>query len=459
MKNIRIITLAILLIQLNTGCMKEFLDAKPSTSIVQPTTLEEFERLLDNIDAINNGAALGILGTDEYEYSSDATWLSARTATTRNSYIWAKDLYEGEQSLHWNQPYTVIFYANNVLAGLDKIQRSATNNSEWNRIKGWALFVRAFAYYELVNNFAVTYDATTAETDLGVPLRLKPSIDELLPRASVEETYERIFIDLNEATGLLDANMPMARSRPSKAAAHALFARIYLNRRDYTKAELHADMCLALYDKLLDYNSLSKTSTNPFKYNHDEQIYAKLAVSEDSYISTGSNSFIQISTELIDLYTPNDLRLLIFFSKQNDGTYDTKRGYFASYAHPFIGLATDEVYLIKAECAARNDNVLIAMNTLNELLSNRYVSGTFVPTTATSKEDALSKVLLERRKELVWRNSRWDDLKRLNKEGANITLTRTINGQTYTLPPNSPKYIFPIPDNEINFSGIQQNIR
>ena len=136
-----------------------------------------------------------------------------------------------------------------------------------------------------------------------------------------------------------------------------------------------------------------------------------------------------------------------------------KTDYAGIGLYAFTGLATDEVYLIKAECAARRNDVTTAMNYLNNLLVTKWKTGTFVPYTATSSQDALNEILTERRKELVWRAIRWVDIKRLNKEGANITLTRILNGQTYTLPPNSPLYEMPIPSDEISLSGIQQNPR
>lgn len=465
MKRILIIITVSVLIQLSSGCTQDFLDAKPSTNIVQPVTLDEFQKLLDNSDFINKGVGLGILAADEYVYSSDAIWKSLSSATSRNSYIWAKDLYEGMETDHWDVPFTAIFYANNVLAGLDNIDINALNINEWNKTKGWALFVRAYAYYELVNNFAPFYDETTASTDLGVPLRLRPSIDELAQRSTVKQNFDRIFTDLKQATPLLDVGMPAARSRPSKAAAHALFARIYLNMRNYTKAEMHADTCLSLYDSLIDYNTISKTAANPFTYNHDEQIYAKNTPADAGYISSGNNPYVDVSPDLISLYEPNDLRLVIYYKKQSNGTYDMKGRYFGGGSYPYVGLATDEVYLIKAECLARKGESDLAMDVVNQLRIKRWDPNATSPAkpfenlTATNAEDALAKVLIERRKELVWRGTRWDDLRRFNKEGANITLTRTINGETYTLLPNSPKYIFPIPDNEINLSGIQQNLR
>lgn len=456
-------------ILLNGGCTKEFLEAKPNTNILQPTTLVEFERTLDNFFVINRSTGLAIFSSDEYKYSSDALWRSATTATARNSYIWAKDQYEGEISLHWNLPYSTIFYANNVLEGLTKIETNNTNQNQYNNIKGTALFSRAYAYYELVNNFSPMYDIQTMNTDLGVPLRLKASIDLLLPRATVSQVYNQIFDDLNEAAMLLDQDLPAGRTRPSKVAVEALYSRIYLNIGDFTKAELHADACLNMYSRLIDYNTLNKTSTAPFANNHEELIYFKISLNNPSYNMTGavngSNTYIQITDELINLYESNDLRKNIFYVQQVDGSYDMKRGYAGSVLSNFTGLATDEIYLIKAECLARRNEVTASMTWLDKLRFKRWNPSATIPSKqyqnlmAIDAADALSKVLLERRKELVWRGIRWDDLKRLNKEGMQITLKRTLNGEEYILIPNSPRYVFEIPADEINLSGIKQNDR
>jgi hypothetical protein len=100
------------------------------------------------------------------------------------------------------------------------------------------------------------------------------------------------------------------------------------------------------------------------------------------------------------------------------------------------------------------------MNDLNTLLMTRWKTGTFVPYQAANADDALQQILTERKKELLFRGTRWADLRRLNKDSKfAMTLTRIINGVTYTLPPNDPRYAMPIPDNEISLSGIPQNAR
>lgn len=449
----------IITIVLNAGCKKEFLDAKPSSTILQPTTLDDFQALLEQNSFYS--PALGSLASDEYNYISDAVWLSARSTTERNSYTWAKNLYEGEIGKgDWEAPYTCIFYTNNVLAGLNNV-KDDKDIARLNFLKGWALFLRAFSYFELVNSYATAYDPNSANVDLGVPIKLDPSVDDIRPRSTVQQTYNQILNDLKTATPLLDPSLQFNnRERPSKIAAHALFSRIYLNMREYELAEKHADSTLKLYDKLIDYNTVSQVNIEPFTKFNDELIFYKTANIGYPSLSGLANSYTVINPALIQLYDDGDLRKVLYFSPKVDGGYIMKLGYtgFTSL-YGFTGLATDEIYLIKAECAARRNDLPAALLYLNQLMKMRIDSDVYSPVEANDTTNALNTILLERQKELVWRNMRWFDLKRLNKEGANITLTRSVNDQTYVLPPNDPRYVFPIPDNEIQYSNIEQNIR
>lgn len=442
-----------------SACNKsDFLNKKPSTNILTPTTLTDFQNLLDNTELLNKTGGLAQLSADEYT-ASDADWATG-SATERNSYVWAKDVYAGDvQIADWNGLYTEVFYANNVLDGLAKSDSGATAQGQY--IKGWALFTRAFAFYDLTRTFCKAYDSSTANTDLGIPLRLKPSIDYNQQRATLQQTFDQIFNDLTIAQTLLPATRPSANlNRPSKIAVYALLARIYLDMRNYTQAESFADQSLNLYSTLIDYNTVSTTSTSPFTANNNEVVYT--ASQEPAYgifTPTAAFSVGKIPPNIISSYTSTDLRLPIYF-KSGSGTYYKKKGYYGSGSiYSFTGLATDELYLIKAECLARRAQTGAAMDKLNQLLSKRFKTGTYVPLTAASADIALTAILSERKKELIWRGLRWFDLKRLNKEGANITLSRTINGTAYLLPPNDNRWVLPIPNDEISLSGIQQNIR
>lgn len=445
------------------ACHKEFLDKKPNSAIKQPSTLEDFQALLDHYDLLGASLpCLPLLASDDYYFTSKSAWQSAETATARSSYLWEPDVYGGEMDISdWNGPFAGIFYVNNILNRLEEINVGEGDRQAFNEIKGQALFFRAYTYFELVKNFSPAYDAATAYEDLGIPLRLRGDIDYLQPRASLQECYDQIHLDLNEAMRLLTLQVPnQSRNRASKLAAYAFAARLYLSKREYSKAEAYADTTLTFYSKLIDYNEVDTTSSSPFTVSNDETILTTLLAVYGEAQYNRTTGIISVDSTLLKSYDENDLRFPVFFRQDVTGSgYRVKRGYNGDGLNPFNGLAVDEIYLIKAECAARAGETPEAMETLNALLLKRYRSGTFVPLIAANEHEALEIVLNERRKELVWRGLRWDDLKRLNKDGANITLTRNLDGEIYTLPPNDPRYVFNIPADEIALSGIEQNIR
>lgn len=464
MKNRRIILLIVIFSLLSSlSCEKGFLDKKPSTDIELLKTLSDLQQLLDNTYVFGKTGALPQISSDDYYITSSDYWAALPSATERNAYVWAGDLFGGEGTrLDWNIPFEAVFYANSVLDGLRTIGDSA-NTERGTHIRGSAFFARAYAYYDLVKNFCDAYDKTTASKDLGLPLRKEAGVDVTLPRSSLESTYQFILDDLFLASALLE-NRPFPvnnRNRPSKEATLAMLARVYLAMGVYSKAEVYADSSLRLYNKLIDYNDVCVDCTTPFSFIREEILYHGTQINHyGSLTVTLKMNGIAIDSTLIKSYDENDLRLDIFYQKNSIGNYNIKRGYISSGFYQFSGLATDEMYLIRAECRVRRGATTEAMEDINTLLRKRYKYGTYKDIVGEAPlKEALAIVLAERRKELVWRGLRWSDLKRLNKEGANTTLTRKINGKEYSLRPNDPRYVFPIPDDEIVLSGIQQNIR
>ncbi|MGN6416288.1 MAG: RagB/SusD family nutrient uptake outer membrane protein [Pseudobacter sp.] len=451
--------LLFLIMIMGTSCEKKFLDKKPSTGILLPQTLDDLQMILDNYQYLNLTTCFGNIAADEYYIKDDV--FQASNMLEQLSYTWEKDFNEklGPYSIEsWEMPFRTIFYSNVALENLKKVERTATNQLKWDYIKGAALFMRAYAYFDMTQTFCAAYDEGKAATEPGLPLRSNPDIDDLQPRASLQATYQFFLQDFHEAIPLLAPAIPMVRTRPSKPAVFAALSRVYLNMRNYEKAEAYADSCLSLYHQLIDYNTISTTSATPFPRDNAENIIAYKAV--NGYSANFSTSDVGIiDSNLYNSYDDADLRKQIFFRTSNSLPY-IKRGYWGTQATPFSGLATDEVYLNKAECLARRGEVTAAMDTVNALLLKRWnKNAVFTPLTATNSTEALNIVLDERRKELVFRGQRLPDIKRLNLEGANITLKRVINGQEFTLPPNDRRAIMPIPLLEIEASGIEQTPR
>jgi tetratricopeptide (TPR) repeat protein len=446
------------------GCTKsEFLNEKPNSGIVVPSTLEDFSRLLDRNNS--SSPALPHISSDDY-FLPFTVWQGLTVITEKNAHIWAKDIYDGQVARNdWNLPYQAIFYANVVIEEFKKLPLSDQNSLNGKNILGRAFLIRAFHYLQLVQTFSPAYDESTAETDLGLPLRLSPDIDKILPRSSVKSTYDQIIKDLEKSLELTSTTFQaVKKDNESRAGIFGVLARTYLNMRKYDQARKFSDSALAISASLIEYNTLSTTVNNPFSASNIEVLFSTTAVNGYLTHICGTSSAVSvIEPALYNSYHSNDLRKSVFFGTGAGGLMNFKQGYNAAIL-PFTGVATDEMFLIRAECNARAGSTVAAMKDLNDLLKTRWRkntngTSTFIDITANTSNEALQIILQERRKELIWRCIRWSDLKRLNKEGANLVLTRVLNGVTYSLEPNSNRYVLPIPDDEIALSGIKQNPR
>jgi hypothetical protein len=453
MKNIKTSLKVVCIISLlGIFSCKKFLDAKPDNKLAVPSTLSDLQSLLDNYSKLNvKEPVAGEVSSDDF-YISTTDWLSLSSEEYRRMYIWEKDRLFANTGNSWSNYSEVVYYSNTVIESLKNIPKSVSNQQEYNSIKGQALFNRAKALLQAAYVWTPAYDGSSSQTDLGLPLRLSTDFNEPSTRASLENTYQQIISDLKQANALLP-QQPLHVMRASKPASYALLARTYLSMREYTLAQLYADSCLMLKGDLIDYNSLNPSATYPISRFNSEVIMETM-IPSTQIVSTPRAKIVK---PLYDLYTTNDLRKNIFF-KIVGSDIQFKGSYEGSIAL-FGGLATDEMYLIMAEGYARSGNVDRAMTNLNRLLLKRWKTGTFVPLTANSPNQAVNMILLERRKELLMRGLRWMDIKRLNKEGAGISLNREINGVSYSLPPNDLRFALPLPEYLIELTGMPQNPR
>ena len=449
------------------GCHKNFLDAKPATTLSVPTTLSDFQTLLDNTTVFNLVPTLGEASTDDYFFTNN--FWQILDIRQQNAFIWAPNIFEGQGSqLDWNMPYQQVFYANVVLDGLGSKPQTDSIN-EWNTLEGEALFARAFAFYNVSQIFAPVYGMYADTTHLGIPLRLHSEISTPSIRSTIIQTYQQIINDLNSAEAFLPVMIPSGnayRNQPVRVDAQALLARVYLSMRNYPLARAYADSALQFYDSLIDYNTLDTTSAVPFVLLNTETIYQASFLGTGQYngasytcaITGGFYPSTRIDSSLISSYDPNDLRRVIYYHyKHQDSSY--LKGSYTGTNFCFGGLATDELYLIRAEGAARSGDYSSAMKDVNTLLAKRWRRGSFSGYTVGSAQEALDTVLLERRKELAFRGLRWTDLRRLMQEGYDIILNRSAGGfPGAALSPASPDlYTLPIPPDVINLTTMKQN--
>jgi starch-binding outer membrane protein, SusD/RagB family len=257
-----------------SGC-KKYLDQKPNKSDVVPSTLNDLQALLDN-----SAFAINSQGTGGYSeliadniYVTAATWQSfasspgAINKSEAQNYIWGDLAHDN----YWSVPYSgPIYYSNIVLDQLPLIN-TLGEDEKHDFIKGSALFYRAFAFNELAQLFCKPFSSDNLN-EPGIVLRLTSNISEKTGRATIRQTYDRIIEDLTDAAELLPSTSSFA-TRPTKRAAYAALARVYLFMRNYTSAAKFANQVLQEYNTLIDFNTLIPLGNPPIKTFNSEVIF------------------------------------------------------------------------------------------------------------------------------------------------------------------------------------------
>lgn len=423
------------------GACDGFLDGKPSKDIDTPGTLQSLQAMLD-YGGMNFSPGLSNILTDEY-FSDDAGYLSL-PPWHQNLYLWKESPFELEDMiLDFRQSYNQIQTADIVLETLEENQ---DKDSEFGRnIRGTALFYRAMAYYELSNLFLEGPNLAGAGLESVIPIRKSTSITLDPEVGNLEEVKAMIRRDLEFADGLLPVETTYL-IQPTRAAAKALKARVYLNWGEYVLAREEAEEVLGLDYELLDYGEISTDLNYSFEEFNQEVIWHGRFNGSFNFSQSG----YQVDQGLLDLYGEGDLRRDLFYITRPNG-YVNFKGSYSGGINLFSGLAIDEMYLILSECLVRNGEFQRAVQVLNELLVKRYGPG-FTPVAFSEETEALSYLFQERRKELPFRGLRWTDLRRLNADDRfKETLTRKNEGQLYSLLPDSRQYVLPLPPRELSF--------
>lgn len=440
-----------------------FLDIVPVGKLI-PKTVEDYELMFNDnnsLKLLNNGTFYGApnFGMGDVSFR-DADYYD------RACYIWAKQVFD-ENSISysdWGNLYSEI-YIDNVI--LDQVGDAEGDETHRKQVIAEARTRRAFSYLLLAGIYAKQYDEATAATDPGVPLRLNSDVSGNAPaRSSVKEVYDFIEKEMLEAWNDLPEQAPN-KFRISKVAGNALLARLYMMMGRYEDARIYADKALADNSNLYDFNTLEVI----YIPNYGDYIDRVQATDNDEcylnryYQYTYWGLGIGISKELYDLFPHDgtDLREELEVSVDDmDNNLDSI--YYNKAMIMTVAPTVPEMYLTRAEGYARKGDAASlqkAMEDINHLRSFRVIPGT-AELSASTQDEVMEIVLAERRRELnIQGGLNWFDTKRLNKEPKYArTLTRTVNGMTYTLAPNSNNYVMPIPYDVLGYnSAIVDNPR
>ncbi|WP_333624261.1 RagB/SusD family nutrient uptake outer membrane protein [Sphingobacterium siyangense] len=458
MKTTLNLILSVALLIIMASCSKDWLDEKPSKSLVVPQTLKDLQGIVDDYYTLNMGYSLLTISSLPNIYVADDD-LGSLTQEYRDCYIWSKEInYTNNSSYDWSFFYQMIEKANLVIDGISKLAHSR----ESDYILGQAYYFRATGYYFLAQTFCKPYENAHAKTDLGLPIRSTSDVNVLSKRSNLQQVYEQIESDYNHANNLL----PVSGSyftRPTKVAALGMLAKVFLHKQDYETAGIYADSVIKLKPDVIDFNNPLYASHNypynfqPMGNGNKEIIFYAFGAYGFQYNYAGQE--LQVSPDFYNTYSDNDLRKEYFYSKSNN-----KINFIGTYSGDnclFQGLSTNEFYFIRSECNARQNKMQPAIADLEMILNKRFKTGT-TPNISENGQESFLKILFAEKEREFPRvsNINWEELRRLNLDPRfQKTLKRTVNGKQYTLPPNDPRYVFPIPLEEIKLNALEQNIR
>ena len=339
-----------------------------------------------------------------------------------------------------------------------------------NRLLGEAYFLRAFYYFDLVNNFG------------GVPLLLKPLVnfDEayaVAKRESKETVYTQISADLAQAKTLLPASKfsdATDKWRASRGAAIAMQAKVALFNQKWADVVTSVSELEGLGYYSLDANYFDNFSVATefaenetiFAYDHRSGATPRNGNGISAPLDWG---FIAPTPSFLAEFEPNDPRLLYTVRVADKAVYKllgaTNKGYIGNDDAPGnkIYIRFADVLLWKAEAYNELGNPSQAIALINRIRQRARngvsVSGTANPAgtlpdrdvAVTDKAQIKAWLIHERRVELGFESQRFNDLKRWGIAKQVLTAL----GKNF----QDRNYLYPIPQGEIDKSGgsITQN--
>ena len=380
----------------------------------------------------------------------------------------------------WNDLYYRINVVNVILDEITDLPHESDEDlADYLRVQGEAHFLRAYFYFTLANLYGDAYDPATCASKLCVPLKLTPYVEHdkdketQFHRSTVKEVYEQIVKDLAIAEDYLKQSPQKMSHRLHRASIESvdlLFSRVYLYMQEWKLAEEKADIVLQSPNGYLAEIS-SLTNGKPFlTEDNPEVLFSQgpnmLASSEFFTARPGDYC---VTRELYDLFEENDQRIGCFFGRQAGSDSITlahkyERGDLTSHISDVFMLRVSEAYLNKAEaCAMQSGKESQALETLNALRTKRitgYVRQNY------EKEELVSQIRDERRKELCFEGHRWFDLRRYAVSGQypySKAIIHVFNAcgdngvsytETYRLEKNDKAYTFALPEAVVEFDKV-----
>ncbi|QOW08859.1 RagB/SusD family nutrient uptake outer membrane protein [Kaistella flava (ex Peng et al. 2021)] len=447
---------------------RDYLDVVPLGYVI-PTSVTDYELLLIGGDNgpnfTSNEDVLHLTNDNFYLSTSEVGNVNNNLNTNFALYSWSNYRFSDPtvSNTAWNSAYRNIYTYNKIINEIDNATLEVGDTEEARKqVKAQAYYGRAYEYLFLVNTFSKQYNKATASTDYGVPLVLLADVTQTLPsRGTVAGVYAQIISDLELALPHLPAKAKILLL-PNIGAGYALMSRTYLYQNDYANAKKYAELALAKKSNIVDY-------TQPDFSNFDLAIKNNEQYATHFMLQPGNGYLSEDAMTLFPQETGDDKRLTEQFFEipvMQDGEFVGFQYIMGTYDYNFKGttsVSVPEMMITLAEAEARLGNPGKAIELLNNL-RNKRIDGNEDLSEADfdSPNDLIKFCLDERRREMIYSNTRLFDLKRQNLEPAFAKTTlHKIEGKnplSFTAAPNTNQLVIPIPAQVLKFNpGMPQN--
>lgn len=454
-----------------SSCKKDFLDKKPESDL---TTGNFYKSAIDAESGLT-GAYNAMAIVNFYQYDN----VMNTDGRSDNCYVNGDNI-PSEQPLEnfsytssngniqrdWRELYNHISAANAVTDNVPNITDNAwANNNRKAQILGEARFLRAMSYYWLVTEWG----------DCPLILSVTNGGNYYPSCSKASEVYAQIITDLKYADSVLPA-IPYNKQpgRATSGAAEALLAKTYAQMGDYANCLIYCNKVIGsnTYSLVSDYKNLWGAANK----NNSESIFA---IQYDGATNGcwGTGMFSYISSDGWPKRNIGSYDLINAFQQAGDNvrykaTFDWEianaafnmpaNAWDASEPIPFANKfpggwdGTNNVVIIRLAdiilLAAEANNQLGNLADANILLNQIRTRVQLPNINPSTQKDMALAILNERRLELVYECTRWNDLLRADANGY-INLVALMNSQVnsygqnlnYNVNPDKHQFLFPIP--------------
>jgi len=464
-----------------SSCSKSKLEPVSTTQLPDVAAFATADRIANQVNAFYGALKASNFYGERYLIYNDirgGDWINQTGNGVTGVNIWNFSVKDDDQYVNntWNAAYACINQTNLFLDGMEAAGDKVVGDALAKQYKAEAKFVRALAYYSLLQLYATPYTKDNGASP-GLPLRLKgikSSGNSDLARSSVSEVYSQVLADLNDAeAGLLSDHGDDATNttRAHVNTAIALKVRVYLSMANY-------DNVITEANKIVSNGAPFEAPTGvKFALQSDIKTVFTTYTTKESIFSmpfTGANEAPGGQSQLGSYYLPpsgypskgageyslnptgviadagwkaTDVRRSYIFDDGSGKSWWTKFSSPSPYLDWAPVIRYSDVLLSLAEAITRKTNSVDARAVaLLDAVRHRSDPATTYTTASFASSGALADAIVhERNIEFLGEGLRSPDIMRLQM---------TFPGVTSPVTPSSPGYVFPAPSGETQYNKL-----